>query len=117
MGHVNGPGKISEETVEGSHQRLSPRDENIVIARNGRKGKDGTRRFPKAAFRAISLDSAAHLAACGHAVADRIGLSTGIGRRRDLECQRGLGPPHALGRMHEVGALLYRGEPQGTHRF
>jgi len=89
MGRFEGPGKISEETIEGSHQRLSPRDQNIVIAGNGRKGKDRAGRLAKAAFCAVSLDRAAHLAACGHAVADRIGLSTGVGRRGHLKGERG----------------------------
>jgi len=38
-------GEIGEESIVGNHQRLPPRDENIVIARHSRKGKDRPRGF------------------------------------------------------------------------
>jgi hypothetical protein len=85
MGRVERPHKISEETIERLNERLSPRDQNIVIASNGRKGKDGASGLAEAAFCAVSLDRPTHLAACGHAVASHTGRSPRLRRRRNLE--------------------------------
>lgn len=85
MDRPDRPRKVRDKRVKGLCQRVALRHKNIVIAWYSRKGKNGVRSRTKAAFCAVSLDGATHLAASRHAKARRIFMHLRSRRGADLK--------------------------------
>ena len=96
--------EVRNETVKWSGQRLPPRDENIVVARQPIKGKDSFSRSAQTPFGPVALDRASDSAARREADANgAVGLVRGCAQ---FNGQSRCHAADTLGSAKKIGALF-----------